>query len=659
MAPPTGPARTTRSSARGGAGARRGGGPGRVDRDGDLVMDPSIKTTKPGGGIGKRSANNDNKNASSAKRGRPGPRGGAPGRSAIVAAQDKILRHINANGSDLGSRSRRSHNTTILRVEGLKQSKASSNQDQGLRILLEFLERKAQNMSKRTVTVKKSHLDSDLVLHILASKEDAEDITKLNGWMFAGTNLVITESSQGWPGDTRTHSAPSQPSAASSELKEKFKAFLGQRYDLQRKLLDLSGLGQDPVLAEMEAFADKDRAEKTFKVLMTICDDVFLGAEQKREAIHSISLANNSIDNVSRVFSLATTFPDLKHLDCSGNIFNDTKSLLRWRHYFKNLETLLLTGNPIETNEPNYKEEVMKWFPKLQILSGVTVRTPEQIVAEEAAKAAMQPTPIPQGGADFRDAGNIGEQFLLKFLPMYDTDRAGLAAMFYDERTSFSLSVVNQAPRDVDTPVPAWQPYLKYSRNLVKITHPGPRIQRLLKGRLLIQELWKNLPVTKHPDLVSNTSKYLVDCHPLPALADPSGQSVQGVDGLIINIHGEFEEKDPNSDKIGQRSFSRTFVLGPGAPGGPQVRVVSDMLSLRAYNPIPLPQEAPASIAVPVNTEQQKQLIVAELSRRTNMTPEYSEMCLTQVNWDLEAAMVKFRETTLGPEAFINGVPAA
>ncbi|TLD22830.1 hypothetical protein PspLS_07567 [Pyricularia sp. CBS 133598] len=656
MAPPTGPARTTRSSTRGGAGARRGGGPGRVDRDGDLVMDASIKTTKSGGGIGKRSANND-KNASSAKRGRPGLRSGPPGRSAIVAAQDKILRHINSNGSEVSTRPRRSHNTTILRVEGLKQSKASSNQDQGLRNILDFLERKAQNMCKRTVTVKKSHLDKNLVLHVLASKEDAEEIVKLNGWMFAGTTLAITESDQGWPGDSKTHSA-SQPSPETSELKEKFKAILSRRYDLERKLLDLSGLGQDPVLSEMAAFADKERAEKTFMALMTICDEVFSGAEQKREAIHSVSLANNSIDHVSRVFTLATTFPDLKHLDCSGNLFKDSRSLSRWRHYFKGLETLLLTGNPIETNEPNYKEDMMKWFPRLQLLSGTTVRTPEQIAAEEAAKAAMQPTPIPQGGADFRDAGNIGEQFLLQFLPMFDTDRAGLAAMFYDEKTSFSLSVVNQAPRDVDTPVPSWQPYLKYSRNLVKITHPGPRIQRLLKGRQLIQELWKNLPATKHPDLVSSTSKYLVDCHPLPALADPTSQSAQGVDGLIINIHGEFEEKDPNSDNIGQRSFSRTFVLGPGAPGGPQVRVVSDMLSLRAYNPIPLPQGTPTSNVVPENPELQKQQLVAELSRRTNMTLEYSEMCLTQVNWDLEAAMVKFRETTLGPEAFINGVPA-
>ncbi|KAL8387679.1 hypothetical protein RB595_009744 [Gaeumannomyces hyphopodioides] len=659
--PPTGPSRGTRGSARGGIQKRRGGGAGRVDRDGDLVMDASSSARS--NGIGKRSTNNPHNRPA---RGRPAARGGGGGAATrtMIAAQDKILRHLNA-GSDLSNRispsqRRGSGPTSILKVVGIKGSKAATNADKGVKNALDFLERKAANFNSRRIIVKKSHLASDLTLYILLSKEDAEDVLKLNGWLFAGSNLAITESQDGWPGDSKPHSS-AQPSQETQDLRSRLRGFLDRRYTADRKLLDLSAIGQDPVLAEMGAFQDKERAEKTFKALMAISEDIFPTAEKKRAAVESITVANNSIDHVAQVFDIATTFPDLKHLDCSGNMLQTVKSMARWSHHFRHLETLLLNGNPIESVEPAYKEELVKWFPKLQNLSNIQVRTPEEVAAAEAAKAAARPIPIPQHGPDFRDAGRIGEDFLMQFLPLFDSDRAALANMFYDDRSNFSVSVVNHAPRDVDEPVLPWQPYLKYSRNLVRITHPGPRVQRLMKGRQTIQEMWKVMPSTRHPDLRAEFSKYLVDCHPLPALADPSGQSPHGVDGLLINIHGEFEESDSGSSTVGKRSFSRTFVLGPGAPGGNPVRVVSDMLSLRAWNPIPVAKASAPVEAAPVDQQQQqRRQLVAELSQRTNMTAQYSEMCLDQVGWNLEAALVKFQETrpNLGPEAFINGVPA-
>src|SRR5699024_826518 len=105
----------------------------------------------------------------------------------------------------------------------------------------------------------------------------------------------------------------------------------------------------------------------------------------------------------------------------------------------------------------------------------------------------------------------------------------------------------------------------------------GPRVQRLFKGASVISDLWQGLPPTKHPDLKQEVNKYIMDCHVLPGLADPSGQS-HGVDGLIVTIHGEFDEFDKASGKTGKRSFSRTFVLGPGLPGKNPIRVVNDMV---------------------------------------------------------------------------------
>ena len=95
------------------------------------------------------------------------------------------------------------------------------------------------------------------------------------------------------------------------------------------------------------------------------------------------------------------------------------------------------------------------------------------------------------------------------------------------------------------------------------------------------------------------------------------------------------------------RSFSRTFVLGPGQPGKSPIRVVSDILSLRAYSPLPDifaqgDQSAPQSAqAAP---QDQHQAMILELSKQTGMTPQYSEMCLVQVEWNFDKGLAMFAE---------------
>ncbi len=471
----------------------------------------------------------------------------------------------------------------------------------------------------------------------MVSQEDAEEIPKLNNFVFAGAKLTIEEDPQGWPGQNDSKPKLSQETL---ERKAQLQQVLGTRYDATAKLLNLSGLGEDPVLIGMGYLLDKDRAEKTFKVLMGICDETFPTADAKRDAVVSVSLANNNIDWVGQVFDLAETFPDIKNLDLSGNQFKQLKSMNRWRGRFRNLETLLMTGNPVETEDPNFKTELMQWFPKLMILSNVQVRTPEQVAAEAAARAAARPTPIPQFGSDFRDASGISEAFLTQFIQLYDTDRAQAAAVFYDSASQFSLSVTTHTPREHgDSPVLPWAAYLRYSRNLTKITSRSARLQRLVKGVVMIKELWNTLPQTRHPSLASELHKYIVDCHPLPGIQDPTNQSAVGVDGLLLTLHGEFEEIDPATSKTGKRSFTRTFVLGPALPGGPAAfRVVSDLLSLRAHQPIP--EQNPPS----ATEEEQKKAMVVELTKATHMLPQYSEMCLAEVGWNFEAAVAKFQE---------------
>jgi nuclear RNA export factor len=456
------------------------------------------------------------------------------------------------------------------------------------------------------------------------SKEDAEQVVKLNGFTFAGSILEILPDSN-------------EPSADAQTLKMQLQQFLGGRYVTESKLLKLNLLSQDPTITQAGFLETAERAEKMFKALMKVCDELFKTRKEKQAAIESISVAGNNIDNSKQIVVLADTFPDLLNLDLRENQIPSTESLKAFKNRFRMLKTIYIAGNPIETKQPGYHAELLEWFPTLSDINGAKVRTPEQVAA---AVEAARPKPIPQGGPDFRDTHSIGEAFLVDFFSSYDNDRAGLLSRYYDESSHISLAVDVNSVRDPKSPLPLpWAAYLKFSRNLTRITHLGTRMQRLFKGAGVVAELWANLPQTRHPDIKQEMGKYIMDCHVLSGLADPSGAVGAGVDGMIITVHGEFEEFDAKSGSTGKRSFSRTFVLGPGKPNRNPIRVVSDMLSLRAWNS--LPDTARAGDA----TSQQGAMVV-ELSKQTGMTAEYAKLCLedASVCWDFSKALVVFNE---------------
>lgn len=505
-----------------------------------------------------------------------------------------------------------------------------------------------------------SLIEGDYV-YILASNQDAEEILKVNGFTFAGAVLTITKSEEGWPSAGSEQNGSGLSSTAQQD-KLKLRSVLERRYNPQSKLLDLSALGQDPILMEMGLLSHSpETAEKTFKVLMVICRELFKTAQEKRDAMESVSLAANNLDSLNPVFDLAETFPDLKHLDLSNNSFSALRQLNKWRGRFRRLETLLLLNNPILQTEPGHSTDIVQWFPKLQNLSNTVVRTPEQVAAAEEKTKVKE---IPQNGNDFRDVNGLGQDFVCSFFPLFDTDRNLLLQTYYDEHSTFTLSVVNGVPKDPDTAVLPWAPYLGFSRNHQRITTEAARFQRYLRG-IKIQELWAKLPATQHPTFDS-PNKYLIDCHPMKGLRDPVGRKQEGELGMVITMHGEFLERQADG-QTGQRSFSRTFVLGPSLSGRGPIRVISDMLSLHAYNPLPTvavsssnasagPPAAAAPVAAELSPEQQQQMMVVELCKRTNMTAEYSKMCLDGAQWNFERALAIFEEkkTALPAEAFVQ-----
>lgn len=471
-------------------------------------------------------------------------------------------------------------------------------------------------------------------MQVAATKEDAEEILKLNTFTFASAKLEITDA-DGSLAKAKVASAEAQ------DLKSKLTNVLSLRYLTDTKLLKLDALSQDPVLVSMGILESKDRVEKMFKVMMKICDDLFKTAKDKVENIQSVSLANNGIADVAQVEDLVDTFPELLHLDFSGNQVANLSGLAAWKGKFRKLETLYLTGNPIPVTDLKTRAMILQYFPNLKDLNGEQL-TPEHL---EELRAVFRPTPIPQHGPDFRDANGVGETFLLDFFAGYDADRHGLLAKYYDDDSKFSLAVDGNSVINKDAPKPmSWGSYLSKSRNITKITTFNARSNRLFCGRESIFKLWGELPATKHPNIKEDVTKYIMDCHLLSGLRDPAGQSNASHDGMIISVHGQFEEHDPSSGQQGVRSFSRTFVLGPGKFSESPIRVISDMLLLRAFST--LPNVFAASVAPPPPADEQalRQAKIVELSKQTNMTATYSQLCLEEVQWDFDLALAKFHE---------------
>ncbi|KAL2020853.1 hypothetical protein VTK56DRAFT_7844 [Thermocarpiscus australiensis] len=629
-------------------GRGRGGGPGkpqlrntrggiqkgprfvlRTDRDGDVSMDSPAPTGPSGRG---------NRTAPF----------GRPTRTTSRLAQN-LKAHLRPGSNGHDSQPQPHPGKATLKISGLRNSKAASNPDGGLRSLMDFLERKAAR--QKPITIGRGVINGDYVW-LSVNKDDAPHLLRLNGYTYAGAPLTIEETAEPMPNGQKKLS----PGAKDTEIA--LKEVLARRYNAEQKLLDLSALGADETLSSLGIFESARLAEKSFSALVHLASIEYQDPEEKRAAIQAISLARNDIQDVDQVNDLVLSFPHLLRLDLSDNRIVSVSKISQWQHEFRCLEELHLTGNPV-VSQPNYLPQIIKWFPSLQNLDGRQIRSPEQAAA---VVKASNPNPLPQLPSNLRDGdNNVASTFLRAFFQLFDHDRPGLVAQFYDDDSWFSLSIIADSGRDLP-----WKSYEKYSRNVHKLGHMSPAtLQRLFTGGNLIADLWKQLPATRHPTL-DEPDRWLIDCHTFPHLADPSGQGV-GM-GLMINVNGKFEEADPAENLFGMRTFSRAFILGSSKPGAPHpYRVVSDQLTLHRWEPQAIQPgvqapvasavaDAPPAVGARVPDDSTKAQLIAELSKLTGMTAQYSELCLSGVaNWDFNMALKSFEEqkANLPPEAFI------
>ena len=492
-------------------------------------------------------------------------------------------------------------------------------------------------------------------------REHSACFLKLDTFKFAGAALQVTSVT----GDSTNEDQGEGFSESATDFKAAMVTMLTRRYDKENRILNLSALEKDLEVINSGILETDSTKAKFFPALMKVAESLFESPEDKRETVEGVVLSNNFLPNLSTVSTLSQTFPDLKNLDLSSNLLVDLKSIESWRGKFRRLEHLILSGNPLEAMVPTYKEEILRWFPVLRFLDGEEVRSAKEIRAKTKFALLILPS-------SFRDEASIAETFLRRFFTGYDSDRTALANAYTTSQSTFTLSVNTSALRasvSVNSQAPTtWEAYIKKSRNLKRLDHLAARINRVSKGTKDIWEMWLTLPSTRHPDITTEPSKWSIDCHSVPGFPDPSGRSLSGVGGILIVVHGEFEEVDFTTGNASvKRSFDRIFTLGPNnrIDG---VQLINDQLVLRAYGGDEAWQPeaetglqlTPPSVSglpkihvpsgwaerLPGKDGEQylKETLTLELSRKTGMVLEYSAMCLEQSGWDLGNAANAFEQ---------------
>ena len=504
-------------------------------------------------------------------------------------------------------------------------------------------------------------LEGDTLIVSLLPAE-VKDLLRIDGHSFAGAALEITRGNNGKASEEK--SEPSNPNTL-----DILKEVILERYDGKQKLLDLSGLEHDQTLSHLRKIDDeyKSHPEKVFPALMIACDQLWETISQKAECIVGVTLANNKISSVESIAMLAETFPAIKNLDLSENLLEDIAALLPLRLKLRSLEQLILMGNPI-VSVPGYGAEIAKKFSTLLMLDNHPV--PGAEVAAPIPPRRHQPLPGILGNilvGHFQDQATIGENFVKSFFRGYDEDRRACINAFYDSKSTFSLSINTSARRASNSLGAGWDDLISKSRNLIRVTQLPAKLSRLYTGAQSILDAWLRLPATRHPSLELEFDKWCIECNSVPNIPDPVSNSPVGVNGLIIVVHGQFNEVDSLENKLLTRSFDRTFILGPGG-GDSGVRVACDTLILRNYGGSDAwrPQVGDYVVAHPAqpemklqpliphgfglpqegkSTEQlQREGMAIELSKATKMNLRYCGECLQANGWSLEAAVVAFMD---------------
>lgn len=508
------------------------------------------------------------------------------------------------------------------------------------------------------------------VVGYVKTQKDADSLKNWNGVRFAQQSLKINVLNS--PAGPASIGGPlGHLSSNTISTVESLKEFLRMRYNPQMKMLDLSNMANDQLLVSRKllggASMNSSTSQKMFQALMKLASD------DKSIVVHTVNLASNSLNDTFTTLSLlGTTFPDLLNLSLEGNNISRVKYFDNWKGKFGKLRELVLINNPLVQQTTNYQFELMKIFHRLILLDG-------QILRDEAKlnKIFNFPVVTKQMLFETPDIQNISTNFVANYLKLWDSNRMDLLSLYSSPESQFSLQMDSSHPanhRDEDANY--WSYYLLNSRNLSKISNARSRLVRLHRGSEEIFKVFRQLPKTRHMLMES------------PNLFSLESYSYPQVNGIIITIHGEFEEtgvpemapppvagrgKHVIRGTLTKRSFDRTFVVVQG-PNQSMI-IASDLLVIRLYAganswieksasagdstvtpavsalptpPVPLAsntmallqQQVPPDILNALNPVQQQ--LLAKIYEETKLNAEFSLMLCQQSNWDYQSCINSF-----------------
>ncbi|AMD21156.1 HEL124Wp [Eremothecium sinecaudum] len=522
--------------------------------------------------------------------------------------------------------------------------------------LLNFVTRKTR------IAIQNSYVQGDLVIGYV-NKHEVQPLLKFNGIRFAG-NALKFEDMEG-VGNTSTSNTISL-----------LRNFLFKRYNAQTRMLDLGNMYHDPDLIQNGLVSNTSTQSKMFLALMK------LASNEKQLFVESVNLSNNNLKDVDGISTLAQTFPGLKNLCLANNQISRFQSLNVWKNKFKELRELLMMNNPI-ANDPEYRRELLRIFPKMVILDSAVVRDENKLNAIYTFPMQLQQF--------FFEESNLGSSaidFVTNFLRLWDTDRAQLMGL-YTPQSQFSISVDSSVPattvQDCDQS-PSFGHYLSFSRNITKVSSEKSKQERLGMGLESIHKLFKSIPGTKH-FLQEQPDNYSLQTWSYPP-----------VGGFVIILHGFFEEvskpevdnaksygsnsrnrrynhgyQSNSQSKLSKKSFDRTWVI---VPNQGSVIIASDLLTIRSYvlgawtkksapqppaieqqPPTMQPMDAPKITPVltqPLGTAMQPQSdaqakfqmeFLNRLHLETKLNAEYTLMLAEQSGWDYDTAIKGFQSS--------------
>ena len=393
-------------------------------------------------------------------------------------------------------------------------------QNSNLSDLLNFLYRNTGINLQNTI------VEGPLIVGYVSNRIQAEQIVKCDGMLFAGSRLRIENMSERVP--------------STSNTVEFLRSVVLNRYDIQNKMLNLGYLDQDQELIQSGMLSTLSTRSRTFPALIKIA------SEEPNIIVDSINLANNRLRDINMIANLPKYFPTLKNLCLANNQISRTTDFEIWENKFLNLRELLMLNNPV-TKYHGYKNDMLKFFPKLVILDHVIVRDQNKLNS-----IYNFPIKIQQFFFENNQLGSSAGEFVTNFLNYWDTNRTQLSSL-YTIDSQFSIAVDSSIPSSsvkMSDQTPSFGYYIPNSRNITKFSNNNKWHSRLAKGSNEILTLFKKFPKTKH-HLQDKPQSYKMEVISFPQ-----------INGIFITLHGYFEEiekpvdtSSSNNNEIGKTSY--------------------------------------------------------------------------------------------------------